>query len=398
MKNHYELLNISENASYEEIKSAYRKLAIRYHPDKNPNNPHAEELFKKIAIAYDTLSSPAKKSRYDAILSYQQFQSFSQQTTDQYRSYTRPTTYQYNKPVYTPYYRKGSWLNLSNKHFIAVLSLSCVLVFGAIGMANFVQHHQKEVLKRKGLAARKTYLKLTNESKNALVNRNYEASLLLANQLIKELPKYLESVDFKRSILSDIARKGTVDLQEGRYNKAIEAFTVLTNNHEPIRDKAAFNYYLGLAYYYNDQAEKAINYLLSIKTDDYPAIPTLLAIIYRDKFNDSEQALAWHAEAKQILSEKYKNVGFQFVPSDAPQEHFDTYYQSALTNYNLKNYPAAIQDLRGALFLRSANRDALYMKGLCELELGLAEACNSFEKAKKNGHFFVDEVIEKNCK
>ncbi len=397
MKNHYELLNISENASYEEIKSAYRKLALRYHPDKNPNNPHAEELFKKIALAYDTLSSPAKKSRYDAILSYQQFQSYNQQSTSHYQTYTQPKTYQFSKPTYTPYYRKDSWLNLKNKHFIAVLCLSTVLVFGSIGVANLVQYHQQETLKRKGIAARNTFIKLSTEAETQLENKNYAASLQLANQLIEELPKYLESIDFKRTILYDITRKGTLDLQEGRYNKAIEAFTVLSNNSE-LTHKDKYIYYLGLAYYYNNQTEKAIDLLLAVQTDESPEIPTLLAVIYRDNYNDLEQAVTWHLQAKQILSEQYKNVGFQFVPSDAPQEHFDTYYQSAITNYNLKNYQAALEDLRGALFLRSANRDALYMKGLCELELGLAEACNSFEKAKKNGHVFVDEVIEKSCR
>ncbi len=397
MKNHYELLNISENASYEEIKSAYRKLALRYHPDKNPNNPHAEELFKKIALAYDTLSSPAKKSRYDAILSYQQFQSYSQQSTSHYQAYTQPQNYQYSKPTYTPYYRKDSWLNLKNKHFIAVLCLSSVLVFGSIGVANLVQYHQQETLKRKGIAARNTFIKLSTEAETQLQNKNYAASLQLANQLNEELPKYLESIDFKRTILYEITKKGSQDLQEGRYNEAIEAFTTLSNSSE-VTHQDQYHYYLGLAYYYNNQTEKAIDLLLAVQTDESSEIPTLLAVIYRDNYNDLEQAVTWHLQAKQILSEQYKNVGFQFVPSDAPQEHFDSYYQSAITNYNLKDYQAALQDLRGALFLRSANRDALYMKGLCELELGLAEACNSFEKAKKNGHVFVDEVIEKHCR
>ncbi|MCS6834346.1 MAG: DnaJ domain-containing protein, partial [Flammeovirgaceae bacterium] len=54
--NYYQLLKVSSNASEEEIKAAYRKLAFQYHPDKNPGNPQAEEYFKLVNEAYRVLS------------------------------------------------------------------------------------------------------------------------------------------------------------------------------------------------------------------------------------------------------------------------------------------------------------------------------------------------------
>lgn len=64
-KDYYSILGVNKNASEDEIKKAYRKLAMQHHPDKNPDNKESEEKFKEAAEAYDILSSPEKKKNYD---------------------------------------------------------------------------------------------------------------------------------------------------------------------------------------------------------------------------------------------------------------------------------------------------------------------------------------------
>ncbi len=80
-RDYYEILGVDRNASQEELKRAYRRMALKYHPDRNPGDPEAERRFKEAAEAYEVLSDPDKRARYDryghAGLAGTQFHEFS---------------------------------------------------------------------------------------------------------------------------------------------------------------------------------------------------------------------------------------------------------------------------------------------------------------------------------
>ena len=74
-KDYYQILGVERKASAEDIKKAYRKLAMKYHPDRNPGDKASEEKFKEINEAYQVLSDKEKRARYDQLgASYNQWQ------------------------------------------------------------------------------------------------------------------------------------------------------------------------------------------------------------------------------------------------------------------------------------------------------------------------------------
>ncbi len=95
MSNYYEILGVSKNATADEIKKAYRTLAFKYHPDRNPGNAEAEEKFKQISAAYDVLGDEAKRRQYDMGYSTD---SYSSSQTAGNQQYQRQYQYTYSNP------------------------------------------------------------------------------------------------------------------------------------------------------------------------------------------------------------------------------------------------------------------------------------------------------------
>ena len=138
--NYYEVLGVSQNATQDEIKKAYRNLAFKYHPDRNPDNKEAEEKFKEISTAYDVIGDETKRRNYDlsgfrddSSRSYQQTQSSSSYDTDTYYEWfnqgNRNYYYQYQNNNQYDYEETPKSKKAYFSQFVAKLMQSLVSLF-----------------------------------------------------------------------------------------------------------------------------------------------------------------------------------------------------------------------------------------------------------------------------
>ena len=115
MEDYYALLGVSKTATQDEIKKAYRNLAFKYHPDRNPGDKNAEEMFNRINAAYEVLGDPSKKAQYDAG-GFNPFESAGQNSYRQ-NNYNPFGQGGYSNESYDPFREWANYTNSSRRYY-----------------------------------------------------------------------------------------------------------------------------------------------------------------------------------------------------------------------------------------------------------------------------------------
>jgi tetratricopeptide (TPR) repeat protein len=346
-ESYYHVLGLNQNATPEEIKEAYRKLAKKYHPDANQGDPEAEEKFKKINEAYQTLTNDSKKDLYD----------LSTFDEEMYHYYRRQQTFR--RGFHTRHRERTTYsVRTKLQGAIVVVAIMAVVFAGNY----FLIRKSSANLFNLGLGyyQNKEYplaLSSLDESIQWFGSRNTEAAILAAEILYYSLNKPEKAMEYIRKGIryheneaqysSLLYLRGLINIELGHYPEALRDLEEVII-HEPFYDSAFF--YVGILqnHYFNNHDE-AIRYLSQ-------------ALAINDKF-----------------AEGYLERGMVF-------QH--------LGNNNL-----AIQDFDQYLWMNEEDGKGYLLRAFSYLSEGNnTEACKDLDLASSKNVAAADSLIRVHCR
>ncbi|MEQ8473675.1 MAG: J domain-containing protein [Marinoscillum sp.] len=319
MSNHYHTLGVSESASQSEIKIAFKLKAIQYHPDKHAGNPEMEELFKGINEAYQVLSNPYQKARYDIRLKYGQqgpsFQTYTYETSTFTQPRRRPT---YVEPQIN---WRENWI--ATAYAFGFTFILAAIVMSGIGIKKYIDIRALEDL----LAERRATFK---EAQINYKNGQIESALVALNGLgiFRESERDMEN--YKDELFEDFVARAEGEYKKGIFNDAIYYYELIEDYGS--RNPLSLKEHLAYSYRANHQPQKAIKKFTELILADYRKMECHLAIavIYHKDLSDPQSSLPYYESASEYAIDRYESIYGNAYPlvlngKYLPPEHYYLY-------------------------------------------------------------------------
>ena len=401
MLDYYKILGIPRMADHATIRSAYKRLALQYHPDRNPNNQAAEEYFKIVNEAKQLLSDPVKKARYDLLLDYAYESAQKKVTETSYRPYytNQNIFYSYESAYkfhHAPIYRIDK-----DYYKVQLLTLTLVAVISIFSIGIF---RTSEYLKREKIEkVRAVNEKVLSHAQELYNNGNYRTALNMVINLIHENPIEEKYYHHKESMVATLNSQAILLYQKAHYKKAIENLEILQEYQQPMR--VGTWRMIADCYYQLGHFKKALHALEYIRIRDKNNIELIMQIgnIYYNDMHDTFKALDYYTEAKLLFKEfqrdSYGGAFELIMPTEkVPQLYFDMFMKRAELNMEAGNYEEAITDYNWASYLRADSARAYHFRGICKKKTGKTErACNDWQRAANLGYGYSHNLLKQNC-
>ncbi len=389
MLTYYQILGISEYATADEIKAAYKKLALKLHPDRHQGDPDMEERFKEINNAYQTLSNPYKRHRYDMT---QKFGSFDIPQTPpppppRYRPRKRPVIFK--RPSVTS--RENLMGTLYAFLFAFVMG---VLIKGGMWVHDYYKAAEREKL----LSERR---EVFGEVQQAYNQGQWGQSLTMLDEMGMFFESEKDMSEYKDMLLTNILLRAEQSMEEKRYQHALNYYHMLDNfpngnSLTTLLNKAE-------AYKQLEQYQNAIQVYQQLYYSGYRSVSYYveLGTLYEAGLKEYDKALQYYQQATKLAIEDYEASFGKAYPviinaKLIPKNHYDLFIKQANALYLTENYEAAIKstDWTKEIWPDSAASYLISGKSL-EAQLKPKQACREFWKAKRRDS---SVVLPANCR
>ena len=392
MQDYYELLGVNRTASQTQIKVAFKKMAMRYHPDRNPGNKEAEETFKLLNEAYHTLSDSTKRARYDS-----RFYIITEELNDAYWQEVKYKRFQQWKKAQDNRYRLDkNYFKIQGLAFLVFLVISG-FCFAVINTAHYYVRQQQMEKWR------------ANSQKLEQVNGLFgEGKFHDAFSMIT-LMEEKDPLDFRfgfvrDSLVAALRKQADHEFNGKNFTKAVTHYLVLKNYEHPVRYETLENlsmcqYYLGN---YKESLE-ALKHLHNQQPGDLGLVYKIAAINL-EKLDNPQEALHYYTMGKKLFKDNLSRVygsAFQIVmnPQDAPDIYLSIFKGRALTNIKLGHYKDAITDCNWAIFLRPTDGESYYLRAIASINSReYVSVCDDITKAKQFGSVPATVIGKQYCR
>ena len=380
MTNLYHVLEISEDATPEQIKSAFKQLAKKYHPDKNQGNLEMEKKFKEINEAHQILSNKYEKAKFDLKLNYQH----TYQKQPQTPSYRPPhTQYQERRKQYTNRRPSSKQNNIATVYAFGFTFIIGLLIITGSQIKEYYDTQKLNTL----LAERKTTY---TEAKANFEQGNYSNSFELMDSLRFYRPEEQYMKNFYTLLFKKTIEKGHQKYDKGEYFKAIYLYEII-RKYAPHQSLFNLRKQLADAYHKTEQPTKAIAILKKFLVEQYEIIPSLIKIatIERDNLKNLEKALDYILIAHRLAIKGYKiyyGEGYAFVINEKniPVSHHLLYNTLADIYLKKGDIEMAIKTADWNKYVWPDSSQSYIISGNAYLKLGqLSNACAEFKEAIK---------------
>jgi curved DNA-binding protein CbpA len=392
MRDFYDVLSVSRAATTAEIRSAFKRLAKEFHPDRNPGNKDAEEKFKAINEAYHTLCNPLKKAQYDLryfglTLTYDEHH---WQEVQKKRRY-----YQWQHSHEREYRFDRNYFKIQGLAFLVFLIIA--------GFCFAVIHTAHYYVRKQQLEKMRVHTQLLEQANSLFHSGRFNDAFTLIQNLEQEDPLEYR-FGFARDSLIDALRKQADQAFMLRdFESAVSHYRILQQHEHPVRFETLENLYL--CQYYMGNYEESLQALKHLHNQE----PYNLGLIYEiglinlEKLDNPEEALRYFTLGKKLFKENLGQVygaAFQIVmnPSDAPDIYYQIFVARARANVKLEKYKDAITDCNWAIFLRRDQAEPYYYRALAAIrKREFGNVCEDLSKAEERGLNNISQLKRKHC-
>jgi tetratricopeptide (TPR) repeat protein len=392
MQDFYEALGVSRTASQTQIKVAFKKMAMRYHPDRNPGNKEAEETFKFLNEAYHTLSDPLKRSRYDS-----RFHIITEELNEAYWQEIKRKRYQQWKRAHDSQYRLDkNYFKIQGLAFLVFL-LIAGFCFAVINTAHYYVRQQQMEKWRENSMQLKQVNGLFGEGK-------FHDAFTMIRTMEEKDPLDFRFGFVRDSLVSALRKKADGEYKQKDFRSAVSHYLVLKSYEHPVRYETLEH--MSMCQYYLGNYKEALEALKHLHNQ----LPGDLALVYKigiinlEKLDNPHEALQYFSMGKKLFKENLSRVygnAFQIVmnPSDVPDIYFEIFKGRAQANMKVGNYNEAVKDCNWAVFLRPDESEGYYLRAVANISTrDYPAVCNDVSKARQLGSEQTASISRRYCR